>query len=337
MTYTHRLILENFRNELRLGDAQENMNMLILPVLAPAYDEPEYITSDQALKKGCLVIREVSEGGSVPYLKAVNKCGKKIFLPEGDEIKGAKQNRTFNTSILLPEYSETIIPVSCTEQGRWNYNNDKFSSTDSWVPSELRQKKVRSVSESIRIQKDYHANQIEVWNSVDDYANIVNLRSNTKALRDVLKKQNQQLEKKLSSFPIQNNQTGIVVFINGMLHGIDVVTHPAVFEQLYPKILKSYLIDAELKLKSKLTLDEFPELGKKYFLDFYTDERFEEDNGVSQFNELMDDILAGNIFANKSPGLGTDIRINTQKSQGFALSYGEKVIHFVLFRNTRAN
>jgi hypothetical protein len=48
-------------------------------------------------------ITEVSEGGSVPNLRVINKTPHHVLLFDGEELKGAKQNRILNTTILIAE------------------------------------------------------------------------------------------------------------------------------------------------------------------------------------------------------------------------------------------
>jgi hypothetical protein len=45
----------------------------------------------------------VSEGGSVPNLRVINKTPHHVLLFDGEELKGAKQNRILNTTILIAE------------------------------------------------------------------------------------------------------------------------------------------------------------------------------------------------------------------------------------------
>jgi hypothetical protein len=71
----------------------------------------------------------VSAGGSVPELKFVNESDKPVFLMDGEELIGAKQNRTLNLSILVPAKKAVGIPVSCVERGRWHHLSREFSST----------------------------------------------------------------------------------------------------------------------------------------------------------------------------------------------------------------
>ena len=44
------------------------------------------------------MITEVSEGGSVPELRVVNKGDARILVLDGEELRGAKQNRVLNTT-----------------------------------------------------------------------------------------------------------------------------------------------------------------------------------------------------------------------------------------------
>jgi len=46
----------------------------------------------------------------------------------GDAQIIAKQNRIVNTTIVVEAHSKTVIPVSCVEQGRWNYRGAGFRS-----------------------------------------------------------------------------------------------------------------------------------------------------------------------------------------------------------------
>jgi hypothetical protein len=49
----------------------------------------------------------------VPELKLVNLSPSKILILDGEELKGAKQNRIVNATFLIGPKSEVVIPVSC--------------------------------------------------------------------------------------------------------------------------------------------------------------------------------------------------------------------------------
>jgi len=59
-----------------------------------------------------------------------NRGNKPVLLIDGEELADTKQHRVLNTSILLKEASETKIPVSCTERGRWSDASKGFSKID---------------------------------------------------------------------------------------------------------------------------------------------------------------------------------------------------------------
>src|SRR3954466_641475 len=55
-----------------------------------------YSTLDDALAAETLEVTEVSDGGSVPTLKVINKADAMVFLMAGEQLVGAKQNRVLN-------------------------------------------------------------------------------------------------------------------------------------------------------------------------------------------------------------------------------------------------
>jgi len=82
-----------------------------------------------------------------------------ILLLDGEELAGAKQNRVLNTTILVMEKSETIIPVSCTEQGRWAYTAREFAASGNIMNRNVRMKKASSVSRNLDQSQAYASDQ----------------------------------------------------------------------------------------------------------------------------------------------------------------------------------
>ena len=91
----------NFLQDCRLGKKQVHRNMTVFPVLFPTVFEPYYMTLEQAIDNEVLVVTEVDASGDVNRLKLRNNGKLPILLIEGEELKGAKQNRIVNASFLI--------------------------------------------------------------------------------------------------------------------------------------------------------------------------------------------------------------------------------------------
>ena len=62
---------------------------------------------------------------------AFNPLDTSVLLYDGEELLGAKQNRILNVTVLAAARSETRIPVSCVEQGRWHARSASFAAARS--------------------------------------------------------------------------------------------------------------------------------------------------------------------------------------------------------------
>ena len=122
--------VKDFIMNIESGEMQVHKNLAIVPLYMNGNGGTAYITLKEALEKGTLTVTEVTEGGTVPELKVINKADIAVLLLDGEELAGAKQNRVLNTTVLIAAHSETVIPVSCTEHGRWSYTSSEFRDSD---------------------------------------------------------------------------------------------------------------------------------------------------------------------------------------------------------------
>ena len=111
----------------RIGEPACYKNLAVFPLFGSRLRQADYLTLDEALEQKCSEVTEVSEGGSVPELKFVNSGARPVFLLDGEQLIGAKQNRVLNLSILVAGGKTIIIPVSCVEAGRWRHSTRDFS------------------------------------------------------------------------------------------------------------------------------------------------------------------------------------------------------------------
>jgi hypothetical protein len=127
---------------------------------------PDYRTLDEALAAKTLEVTEVSDQGSGPHLKVLNRGDEPVFLMAGEQLVGARQNRILNTSILVPARSELTVPVSCVEAGRWGYTSSTMSSSGTLPHGKLRKLLSGYVRDSYAHGAGATSHQGEVWDEV---------------------------------------------------------------------------------------------------------------------------------------------------------------------------
>src|SRR5262245_11711942 len=122
---------------IQLGEAVEHRGIVIAPLLPRNDPQAQYLTLEEALPLG-FRITEVDAAGSVPELLAGNPLDESVLLYDGEEVIGAKQNRILNVTVLCATTSETLIPVSCVEEGRWRARSSSFDAAPHAAYPDLR-------------------------------------------------------------------------------------------------------------------------------------------------------------------------------------------------------
>jgi hypothetical protein len=308
-------VIADYVSGLTLGELQVYKNFAVIPLFHPADGSPCYLTLREALEQGTLTITEVGHEGTVPELKVINKGDSAALLLDGEELVGAKQNRVLNTTILLDAHTETVIPVSCTEHGRWSYRSSTFGDSDVVMASQVRREKSRSVSENLRTSGQYRSNQGEVWDGIASMSKRASVDSPTAAMKDVFESRTDELEDYLKAVEMKPGQKGLAVCINGSVVGLDVVSLDSAYVQLHAKLVKSYAIEAMLEKKKKGEYTVSADTARTFM------------NAAANSNDTR--------F--KSVGLGWDYRFEAPRLVGSALEHDGTVIHMASFRVDEAD
>ena len=301
--------VKSYLENLKLGEIQVHENMAVFPLFAAGNGGPSYLTLKEALDKKLITVTEIAEAGSVPELKVANSADLFVLLLDGEELAGAKQNRVLNTSILMRGKSEAVIPVSCTEAGRWAYTSAGFHESGNIMARSIRSSKTRSVSESLRTAKSYRSDQGQVWNEISRLHEQAGSASPTGAMQDAYQQRAKDLDQYFQAFACQPKQQGLLVFVNGEVAGMDVLSQAPTYELIHPKLVKSYAMDA-LVQKAAAPAVPAPEKARAFVAEAAACE--------------------GSTFA--STGAGTDHRFQSTRVVGSALEVDGHVIHLAFFR-----
>ena len=305
------------------AEAQTYKNIAIVPLIVPEHGRFQYRTLGEALATHDVAITEVSNAGSVPELLVFNRSKASVLLLDGEELAGAKQNRVLNTSILLKELSETKIPVSCTEQGRWAYASTVFKESGNVMAYKSRSRKARSVHRSLETSGDHQSDQGEVWDGIAELQDKAGASSPTSAMSDVYKARDEDLRKCDEVFSPVPNQVGLLAFIDGQPAGADMVSLSHAYTRLHSKLVRSYTLEGLLEApKSGATQPADWAARARHFLDEIADTEQRQFPAVGY----------GIDFRYRSRPKLVTIHPGHSTISGTALVHEGEVIHTAFFR-----
>ncbi len=296
---------------IQFGELQQYKGVTIVPLVTKVEGQFRYSTLSEGLARSDVEITEVSTGGSVPELLVANRGDQPVLLIDGEELAGAKQNRVLNTSILLKAHSETKIPVSCTEQGRWSYVSAAFCESGNIMAHYSRSRKSSSVYAHLQSMGLHSSDQAEVWESIAELHAKAGSHSPTSAMSDAFKAREEDLRQCEQIFKPVNNQVGLLAFIGGNVAGMDLLSLSSAYARLHPKLVRSYSLEGMLGSAQ---------------------EAVSQDKISSAAREFVDQIMRLEADQFQSVGHGSDLRFKGEKLTGTALVHENEVIHAAFFR-----
>ncbi|MHB8214494.1 MAG: ARPP-1 family domain-containing protein [Candidatus Sulfotelmatobacter sp.] len=123
-------------------------SLTVFPVVAPkSYDTGEFLTLDEGLRSGDVVVTEYGnvrgllrrrhvtpamqhDGAEVNRLVLVNNSKRPLLLLAGEIVAGGKQDRVIGKDRIVPAESDPVdLSVFCVEPGRWVASSDRFGTS----------------------------------------------------------------------------------------------------------------------------------------------------------------------------------------------------------------
>jgi hypothetical protein len=277
--------------------------LAVIPLLAPNLDDPDWLTLEDAGDRAR--VTEVSDAGSVPFLKVANGADQPLLLLDGEELIGAKQNRILNTTVLVAAHTEVTIPVSCVEQGRWGYRGRQFRPGDASLFASLRARKAARVSQSLRAGRGHQADQGEVWDLLACRASQLDVDSPTGAMRDLYARLEADMTAARQALAAQPGQIGALIYMGTWWVGLDLLAGSGLFGRAWPRLCAGYVADA---------------IGRKL-------EPWQRlDAGA-----VLEAMAGGQAEPAPAVGLGAEYRLNSAGLVGAALVAQGRVAHLMAF------
>jgi len=302
---------------LRPGDVRQRGALSVVPLFADTTGGPWYDTLGEAVEKRRCQVGEVNEGGSVPSLYVRNSGDTRVLILDGEELRGAKQNRVLNTTILVDRQSDLTVPVSCTEAGRWSYESVHFAAAEYVAERRVRSRLRQSVETSVRAGRGFISDQGAVWDEVSMLHARQGTHSETGAMRGAFESKKAALQGYLDAVAPVDGQQGLLVLLGERVVGLDFLSIPEKYARLHDKLVRSYALEA-------LGVDEAgdgDEAGKA------PDAAVVREAAEAFLRRLGG--LDGQRF--KSPGLGWDVRFSGAGLVGSLLTYRGRPIHGAFF------
>lgn len=206
--------------------------------------------------------------GDVNRLLVLNTSGKPLYLMPGETIVGGKQDRCIAKETIIATGDVPVpIDVYCVEHGRWSGRDTReaaamvarLSQTDD--PSTLEDlaqqaaggrfvASAGALNKATRLSVHEQEDQQQVWDGVSETNLITGATMASGAFtsnyvqQDVLEKLDPYVDHLRDAVLEQDRVVGVIVAIDGKVEAADVFGSTPLFRKLWPKLLKSYALDA---------------------------------------------------------------------------------------------
>jgi hypothetical protein len=232
------------KQHFTLGEPQVAGPLAVFPVFGP---EPrlDYRPFARANELGAFV-KELDGGASVNELLLHNPTDLPLLVYEGEEVLGAQQNRTFDTSVLVEAGRRAQLNVSCVEQGRWDSarHGEALRPSPQAADPSMRRLKRHAANVRAAAGGPAQADQMQVWQDVRAKLADNDVASPSAAMSDLYDQRRDELAGLGKSVTHVDGQLGALAQIGGAPIVLDLVSRADAFATFLSRLAQGYALDA---------------------------------------------------------------------------------------------
>lgn len=311
-------------------------NLTIFPVVvAKVYDTSRFLTLDEGLRSGEVVVTETGQRpgmvrrralpvpppagrADVNHLFIVNNSKRPLLLLAGEIVVGGKQDRVVAKDRIIPAGSDADLNVFCVEPGRWAEQRgvSNFSGELAMAAPAVRHEAMANKSQQGVWDRGRQANTatMEVagspteLNTTDSYARVIANDEVRKTVDKVAAPLERSFQGAISELR-ERKAVGVVVAINGQIIWADIFASPALLEKYWPKLVRSYAAEALITARHRGA----PDLKDAQAFLARLDGRHEQadtEPGVYRHTEITGDGYKVFELTSLLPGTGFDVHLS---------------------------
>jgi hypothetical protein len=266
----------------RLLDPITYENLTVFPVVSSAgYDTRQFLTLEEGLSRGDVVVREQGSdamvrdrdgvrpavrnygGPSVNQLVLVNRSKQPLILLAGELVSGGKQDRVIaKDRIVAPGAEPLPLDVFCVEHGRWSAGSNFTAAKTIVHPSVREQAAMKQRQSDVwasvtagstaaapaaapppRVAQSELSMALETEAPTQSYSKLYDSSRVAPSVDAMVNELQRRFRKAMSGLQGER-AVGVVVAYGGEVAWSDIFASTDLFEQYWGKLLRSYAVEA---------------------------------------------------------------------------------------------
>ncbi len=273
--------LERFRQSWRVLGPITRRNLTVYPVVSGLkVDTSDFLTLDEGLASGAVRITEMGRGGNTLYrgrmqeqgpwqegrpvpvvqsapsvneLVLINASSRPLVLLAGEVVSGGKQNRIIGSDLVVPPKSEPLpLSVFCVEHGRWSEGAGFGAAKAIAHPSIRKEAQVSKSQSGVWESVSRSAGAMSADSPTADYLHVLSSPKAQRSFEEIAQGIESDYERELRERVGGQGAVGVIVAINGQLVWSDVFSSADLFRRYWPKLLRSYVMEAQSRVPGEL-------------------------------------------------------------------------------------